>query len=158
MRQQFKIDLLEELRKRESLVVVTGDLGFGVFDDIRNEFPERFHNVGAAEQFMLGFSSGLSMGGMFPIVYSITPFLLSRPYESLRNYVNHEKLPMLLVGSGRDMDYYHDGFSHYAGDDEAILSAFPNIEVYKPDDTAEIAGILHEVFEKQIPAYLNLKR
>ena len=156
MRQQFVKLLIEEMRKNEKIVVLTGDLGYGLFDSIKDEFPDRFVNVGSCEQLMIGAAVGMSYEGWIPICYSITPFLLYRPFELLRNYLNNEKTCVKLVGSGRDDDYSHDGFSHWAGDDISILSCFENIKLYKPKQLTD--DIVYDFIYNNKPSYINLIR
>src|SRR5687768_10786753 len=110
----------------EDIFFITADLGYGLADDIRKDFPGRFINTGAAEQAAMGIAVGLAMSGKIPFVYSITPFLLWRAAETIRLYVNRESVPVKMVGCGRDSDYEHDGFSHYAGDDVSLLRGFRN--------------------------------
>jgi transketolase len=88
----------------------------------------------------------------------MSSFVLYRPFEFLRNYVNHEKIPVKLIGSGRDKDYSHDGFSHWAHDDELVLASLPNIRVYKPKSIAELEEKFQEFLYSSEPAYLNLTR
>jgi len=105
---------------------------------------------------MIGAAVGLSYSGYTPICYSITPFLLYRPFEMIRNYVDHENLNIKLVGSGRDKDYDHDGFTHHAEDDLIVLKSLENIRMYKPGNlTPEVFGTF---INSQYPSYLNLKR
>ena len=84
--------------------------------------------------------------------------LLYRPFEMLRNYVNYERIPVKLVGSGRDRDYSHDGISHWAHDDEQVLSALPNICVYKPQSITDLEQQWSEYITSDQPCYLNLTR
>lgn len=158
MRKSFAKALHQQMQKNDQIFLITGDLGFKLFDEIRKDFPDRAINTGAAEQSMMGIGVGLAMEGKIPFVYSITPFLLFRTAETIRNYVNHEQIPVKLIGSGRDKDYSHDGFSHYAGDDSAILELFPHIEQRWPDQPGEIEGLVDEMINVSIPYYLNLKR
>lgn len=112
-------------------------------------------NVGSSEQLMIGAAIGLSYSGYIPVCYSITPFLLYRPFEFIRNYLSHEQVPVKLVGSGRDRDYDHDGFSHWAEEDKKVLGQL-DITFYKPKKLTD------ETFEQFLmsekPAYLNLCR
>ena len=142
----------------DSLVVLLGDLGYGLFDDLREKFPDRCINFGASEQLMIGAAVGMAQEGITPVCYSMSSFLLYRPFEFLRNYVNHEHVPVKLIGSGRDKDYSHDGISHWAHDDEQVLAALPNIEVYKPKSIAELEDIWPAFINSKEPAYLNLTR
>jgi transketolase len=137
------------------IYLITGDLGYGLLDTIRNDFPDRFINVGAAEMLMIGTAIGLSYSGFKPVCYSITPFLLYRPFEMIRNYINYEKLDIKLVGGGRDKDYEHDGITHWACDDMIVMKCFPNIRSYKPNELTQ------DIFNKIIdegPCYINLRR
>ena len=88
----------------------------------------------------------------------MSSFVLYRPFEFLRNYVNYESIPVKLVGSGRDKDYEHDGMSHWAHDDEQVLAALPNIKIYKPRTIDELKEIFPEFLYSKEPAYLNLVR
>lgn len=158
MRNLFGQLLADSMAKDDRLWTLTGDLGFGVLNKAREVAPNRAYNVGAAEQLMLGAAVGLTHNGKIPICYSITPFVIFRPYEWLRNYLNHEGAPVKLVGAGRDKDYGHLGFSHWAIDDEDALKAFPNIIIYKPKDKEELLNIWEEFLYNDKPCYLNISR
>ena len=105
MRRTFREQLEVEMRRDSRIHLLVGDVGYGLFDSTRREFPSRVINPGAAEQLMMGMAVGMTMEGIIPVVYSITPFVLYRPFEFIRNYVDHEKIPVKLVGSGRNDDY-----------------------------------------------------
>lgn len=153
------IALLEaSMAQDQKIITVTADLGFGVLDPIKDRFPERYHNVGAAEQLMIGVGIGLAEEGKIPVCYSMSSFLLYRPFEFLRNYVNYERIPVKLIGSGRDHDYSHDGMSHWAHDDEQVLAALPNIRIFKPNSIQEMENIWDDFLFSNDPAYLNLRR
>lgn len=138
--------------------VLTGDLGFGVWDSVRDQYPRRFLNVGAAEQAMVDIGVGLALQGQIPIIYSITPFVLYRPFESLRNYLHHEQIPVKLVGSGRDRDYGHNGFSHWAEEDQHVLATLPNIATFRPSSERQLQTQFRKFVTSTKPAYLNLCR
>jgi transketolase len=158
MRKECIALLAEEMRANSDIITVTADLGFGVLDPIKEGFSDRFHNVGAAEQLMIGIGIGLAEQGKIPVCYSMSSFLLYRPFEFLRNYVNAEHVPVKLIGSGRDKDYSHDGLTHWAHDDEQVLAALPNIKIYKPKSIEELEQIWPDFINSPEPAYLNLTR
>jgi len=158
MRYKFAEALENEMSKNENIFFITADLGYKIFDNIIKQYPTRAMTIGASEQLMLGMAVGLADSGKIPIVYSITPFLLYRPFEILRNYLDNEKCNVKLVGSGRDNDYSHDGFTHYAGDDRKILSTLHSIECFWPTDKEEISSIISNMVNTAKPQYLNLKR
>jgi transketolase len=158
MRKLFANLLHKEMQKNDDIFLLSGDLGYGLLDEIKDNFPDRFYNVGAAEFLMVGVGIGLTESGKIPICYSITPFLLYRPFELLRTYINHENIPIKLAGSGRGREYSHDGISHWSEDDERILSTLPNIKIYKPSNTLELERIFPEFIYNNQPCYLNLSR
>jgi transketolase len=158
MRKECAQLLLEEMSVNDRIRVVTADLGFGILDHIRNAYPDRFYNVGAAEQLMIGVAVGMAENGLIPVCYSMSSFLLYRPFEFLRNYVDYEGVNVKLLGSGRNKDYSHDGISHWAHDDEKVLQALPNIEIYKPGSLEELDMNFNQWINSVKPGYLNLTR
>ena len=158
MRKECAQLLLDEMSVNPSIRVITADLGFGILDHIRNTYPDRFYNVGAAEQLMIGVAIGMAEQGLIPVCYSMSSFLLYRPFEFLRNYVNYEQIPIKLLGSGRDKDYSHDGISHWAHDDREVLKALPNIIRYRPETIEQLEIDFQEWIRIPNPAYLNLTR
>lgn len=158
MRNLFGELVAESLQKDNNIWLLTGDLGFGVLNKSREICPERVYNVGAAEQLMLGAAVGLSHNNKIPICYSITPFVIFRPYEYIRNYLNHELAPVKLVGSGRNKDYGHLGFSHWATDDEKALGVFPNVTIFKPNTKEDLKYVWEDFLYNGGPCYLNLSR
>ena len=158
MRKIFSKYLYDEMAINPDIYLITGDLGYGLLDKIRLDFSNRFHNVGSAEQLMMGAAVGLAMEGKIPVVYSITSFLLYRPFELIRNYLNHEKIPVKLVGGGRNKDYGYLGFSHWAEDDIKIMSCFENVEMYHPKSEKELKELFKSFIYSDLPSYVNLKR
>lgn len=158
MRGWFVYELHRRMIQNKHIWAVVGGVGYGVFDKIKRDFPERFVNTGAAEQVMLGIAVGLAIEGKRSFVYTITPFLLYRPFETIRNYLNRDGIPVILVGSGRNQDYGHDGFSHWAEEDKRVMAIFTNIQSFWPETKEEIPQILDYVLANQKPTYLNLRR
>lgn len=158
MRGWFAYELHARMIENSRIWVVTGDLGYGMFDKIWRDFPDRFINVGAAEQAMMGVGVGLAIEGKIPVVYSITPFLLYRPFETIRNYLNRDGIPVKLVGGGRDKDYGHDGFSHWSEEDREVMALFGGIDCAWPETKEEIPELLNRQLYHPGPTYLNLRR
>lgn len=157
MRRLFKEILYNKMQENKNIVLITSDLGYGMWDKVKESFPSRFFNFGSAEVAATGAAVGLALGGKIPVVYSITPFLLYRPYEVIRNYINNEKIPVILVGGGRNKDYEHDGFSHWAEDDAKVMQNFTNINSYWPEENS-LAAVTDIIFKNIKPTYLNLRR
>ena len=158
MRPTFFAALYEQMSKNQDIWALCGDLGFGGFDRIRQDFPKRFINCRVGEQAMIDVAIGLAMSGKIPFVYSITPFLLYRPFESIRNYINYEKVPVRLVASGRDKDYGDLGFSHWACEDRDVMQIFSNMTAFWPEDKNEVPNLVDQMVKVSAPYYLNLCR
>ena len=158
MRKEFAKLLIEEMKVNDNIYVITGDLGYGLFDEISIKFPNRFFNVGSSEMAMMGMAIGLAMEGKIPFVYSITPFAIYRPFEMIRNYVDHEKIPVNIIGGGRDQDYGYLGFSHWAEDDKRFMTQFGNIANAWPETPENLKDCLDFCLKRTHPVYINLKR
>lgn len=158
MRACFAQAIHMQMSKNNRIWIIVNDLGYKMWDRIRLDFPDRFINVGAAEQALIGVAVGLALENKIPIVYSITTFLLFRPFETIRNYINHEKIPVKLIGSGRNRDYIHDGISHWAEEDEKIMRILKNITAKWPQTVEEIPSLVYEMLASEKPWYVNLKR
>lgn len=158
MRKECAALLHRDMATNSAIRVITADLGFGILDSIRQSYPDRFYNVGAAEQLMIGVAIGMAEQGFIPICYSMSSFLIYRPFEFLRNYAQHEGVPIKLLGSGRDMDYNHDGITHWAHDDELVLAALPKIRIFKPKNLEELEVQWQEYIKLREPSYFNLRR
>jgi len=158
VRKKFTEMLYDEMTNDERIVLVVGDLGWKQFDQHRLTYPDRFINVGAAEQLMVGAAVGMALEGMIPLVYSMTPFTLYRPFEFIRNHIDHDCIPVKLFGAGRDYDYDWLGFTHWGHDDKTHMSGFKNIKKYWPEDAKEMEKLFHKIIYNENPVYCNLKR
>ena len=158
MRKQFAEMLYNEMASNPDIYLITGDLGYGLWDQVRDIYPDRFYNVGSSEMAMMGMGIGLAMGGKIPYIYSITPFAIYRPFEMIRNYLDHENIPVNIIGGGRDKEYGYLGFSHWAHDDKRIMGVFDNLITLHPDTEEELETAFAVSLSKEKPIYINLKR
>lgn len=161
MRKLFAKTVLEEMGKNPNIVLITADMGYGLWDSIRNTYPSRFFNVGSAEQLMIGCAGGFALEGKIPICYSITPFAIYRPFEFIRNLMNIEKLPIKIAGGGRDKDYGYLGFTHWAEEDISILSILSNINCSKPSKELSeeyLSSLFKTIINSPDPSYINLSK
>lgn len=158
MRAIFAQEVHKQMAKNKKIFVLVNDLGYKMWDKVKKDYPERFINAGAAEQSLIGIAVGLAISGKIPIVYSITTFLLYRPFETIRNYINHERIPVKLIGSGRNKDYINDGFSHWAEEDKKVMKIFGNIISKWPKTLEEIPKLVSEMIESKNPWYINLRK
>jgi transketolase len=119
-------------------------------------FPERFFNVGVAEQNMVGLATGLAEAGLVPFVYSIAPFATLRPYEFIRNGPLLHRLPVRVVGIGGGLAYGPNGMSHYALEDVAVMRVQPNMTVIVPADRLQAREALLATAAVPGPIYFRL--
>lgn len=158
MRGYFAGYLYNAMLKDEKIITITCDLGWGMFDKIRNDFPDRFINVGASEFAGMGVAVGMALEGKKVFIYSITTFLLYRAFEMIRNYISHERIPVFLIGGGRNKDYAHDGFSHWSDDAPQFLQRFPLILKRFPETNEELKRNMEEMIVSSQPYFLSLRR
>jgi transketolase len=156
VRGEFAAELVELAREDPRLVLLTGDLGFAVLEPFADEFPDRFYNVGVAEQNMLGIATGLADAGYVPFAYSIATFASMRGYEFLRNGAALHQLPVRLVGMGAGLDYGHNGVTHYALEDVAILRAQPSVCTVAPADADQARASVRALIDHPGPVYFRL--
>jgi len=158
IRGYFAAALYNEMQKDERIWLITADLGFGMWDSVRDDFPDRYINVGASECCAVGAGVGLALSGKIPFVYSITTFLIYRAFEWHRNYLNHEKIPVMLVGSGYEDDYKHDGITHQPWEVRKVLDTLPNIQQFYPSQKENVPVSLRVMIEMNQPAFMCLRR
>jgi len=142
--------------RRVCLVVadITAAAGVASF---QKESPERFINVGVAEQMMVGLCAGLALRGCIPVAYTIATFTIYRPFEQVRVDCCYQNLPVKLVGVGGGVNYSTLGGTHHAQEDVALMSAIPNMTVIAPCDPAETAACTKaSLIEIPGPVYLRL--
>ena len=158
MRNRFA-DTFYELGKDDPrLAVVVADISpAGSIARFREDFPDRFINVGVAEQVMIGLCAGMALRGMRPFAYTIATFALFRTYEFVRDDLCYQDLPVTVVGIGGGVTYSTLGGTHHAMEDVSIASAMPNMQVVAPCDPAETeAATRFLALESRHPTYLCL--
>lgn len=158
MRTAFFDTLLKLAENDMRVELVVGDLGFGVIEEFASRFPDRFLNVGVAEQNMTGVAAGLALTGSVVFTYSIANFSTLRCLEQIRNDVCYHGANVKIVAVGGGLAYGPLGFSHHATEDLAILRAIPGLAVAAPGDALEAVAITEAMVEMSGPAYLRLSR
>ncbi len=156
MRFVFVKELIKYAKKNKDVYLITSDLGYRAFEDFKLKFPNRFINVGVAENNMVGISAGLALTGKKVFVYSILPFLIFRSLEQIRNNICHNNLDVTLVGAGGGFSYGPQGVSHNTSEDISIIKSIPNINVYNPGSRYEIIEIMKIIFKNKMPSFLRL--
>lgn len=158
MRDRF-ISRLSDLVKVDSRVIlVTGDLGFGVFDEFRNNFPGNFVNAGVAEQNMTSLATGMAMEGRIVYTYSIANFSTLRCLEQIRNDCAYHGANVNVVAVGGGFSYGALGISHHATEDLAIMRSLPDVCVVAPTGLWETGEATEAVCRQRGTCYLRLDK
>jgi transketolase len=144
--------------KDPRLILITGDLGFGVLTDFASRYPRQFVNAGVAEQNMLGLAVGLALEGRVSIVYSIANFPTLRCLEQIRNDACFHNANVKIIAVGAGFSYGALGVSHHATEDIAILRALPGMTVVSPGDRWEAEEAIDALVKTPGPAYLRLDK
>ncbi len=156
MRDTFVKTLKELAKKDDRIFLVTADMGFSVFEDFQESFPDRFLNTGIAEQNTIGIAAGLAMSGKIVYVYSIIPFITMRCFEQIRLDLAYNKANVKLVGVGAGFTYGSMGSSHHATEDISIMRSIPNMTVLCPGDPFETRELILRSYENFGPMYIRL--
>jgi transketolase len=156
MRNAFVDELVDLAAEDERVMLLTGDLGFMVLGKFEKSYPDRFVNCGVGEQNMVGVATGLAEAGFLPFVYSIATFATLRPYEFIRNGPALHDLPVRVVGVGGGFDYGHNGITHFALEDYAVMRAQPRITTVSPADDAHARAALRSTIGLPGPIYYRV--
>jgi transketolase len=158
MRNEVVAELTALARADRRIVLLTADLGFGVVEEFERQHPERFFNVGVAEQGMIATATGLAHRGFTPYCYSIATFASLRGLEFIRNGPVAHRLPVRIIGIGPGFDYENDGLTHYAIDDIAVMRIQPGMTIWAPVDPGKVRSGLEQVQGLSGPVYLRVPR
>jgi len=151
MRERFYELTREALDEHERVAVVTAQIG----NEAIGEHPRHF-DVGIREQLMVGVAAGLALEGYRPIAHSYTPFLVERPYEMLKLDLGHNDLGAVLVSIGASYDAAHEGRTHQAPEDVALVAALPGWTIHVPGHVDEADLLFRQALEGDGRTYLRL--
>ena len=155
MRDAFAKSLRESAPKYKS-ILVTGDLGYGVFDEFKEEFGPRFLNAGITEQSLTSMAAGLSDVGWIPIIYSIANFPTLRNFEQIRNDISYPNRHVIVCSVGAGLAYGALGTSHFAIEDIGALRTLPNMRILSPSGPTATRLALEDALANPCPTYLRL--
>ena len=158
MRNHFIKNLVTKAKKNKKIFLLVGDLGFSVVEEFADTYPDRFLNVGIAEQNMMGLAAGLASEGMHVFVYSIANFPTFRCAEQIRNDVDYHNLPVTIVSIGGGFSYGNLGYSHHAIQDYGLLRLMPNMMICSPGDLNETTNALEYILDNPQPSYIRLDK
>ncbi len=158
MRNTITRKVTEFAERHPNVFLITGDAGFGVLEDFQRRFPDRFLNLGIAEQNTISFASGLGLTGFKVFVYNIIPFLLYRCYEQVRNDICYQKIPVTLLGIGSGVTYAPMGMTHYSVEDVAVARTLPNLIILSPADPVEAEKCAEFSLRCSHPVYIRIAK
>jgi transketolase len=156
MRKAF-IDTLCNLAQNDKRIwLLTGDLGFSFLEQFAAKFPQRFVNIGVAEQNMAGIAAGLALSGNTVFMYSIANFPVFRCLEQIRNDICYHNANVKIVSVGAGMAYGSAGYTHHGIEDIGVMRLMPNITVVSPADPIETKLAVTAIAQHPGPCYLRL--
>lgn len=158
MRNTLVNRIAEYAKKDRKIFLISGDAGFGVLDSFQKDFPDRFLNLGVAEQNTISFAAGLALAGFKVFVYNIAPFVMYRCYEQVRNDICYQKLPVTLIGIGSGLTYAPQGMTHYSVEDVAVGRTLPNLTILSPSDPLEAASCADYALKSKGPLYIRIAK
>ena len=154
MRRSFGRVINEIANKDSKLVLLVGDIGYGIFDEFRKNHPKKFFNLGICEQSLISVAAGMALEGLKPWVYTITPFLIERPFEQIKLDVNEQKTNVKLVGFA---DYPTLGPTHREINAKKLMGLFKNIKSFYPKDGAQTNNAVRLAYKINGPVFISLK-
>ena len=150
--------LIRKSQVDRRIFLLTADLGYSVVEPFQKAFPDRFLNVGVAEQNMTGIAAGLATEGFLPYTYSIGCFPTFRCAEQIRNDIDYHNLSVVTCCIGAGVTYGNLGYSHHAIQDISLMRSFPNMVIATPSDPSEVVAILDWHYSNPCPLYLRLHK
>jgi transketolase len=158
MRDQMAQTIEDVMGHDERLVLA--EISRTQLDQAFRKYPGRTFNVGIMEQTMIGVAAGMALEGFIPVVHSIAPFLVERPYEQLKDDFCYQRLGGNFISIGGSYDYSAEGMTHHGPGDVPILRNLPGMQIVVPGTPAELDSLFHEAYDSGSPTYyrLSLKR
>jgi len=162
MRKALGVALAPYFGQQDYHHLFCGDIGFGVFDDVRRQTPGQFHNFGISEQHMVSYAAAFASAvKATSMVYTINPFITSRVHDQLRVDVAYANAPLVICSVGAGFAYDALGFTHYGIEDLALMTVLPNFRIFTPAEPADVTAIIRQLFSDRAiaaPCYLRLQK
>lgn len=158
MKQAFIDSLTKLIEKDDKVIIVTADMGYSVFEDIRKRFPHRFFNTGITEQASVSFVAGLALSGYKVYFYAQAPFITMRCFEQVRLDIAYNLLDVKLIGSNSGYSLNQYGVSHFGLEDIALMKTLPNMTIFSPADSVEMSNVIDESYKIKGPVYVRMTK
>ncbi|HEX5126611.1 MAG TPA: transketolase C-terminal domain-containing protein [Rhodocyclaceae bacterium] len=156
MRNAFADEVTKLVDQDSRVVMLSGDIGNKLFDNVKKVDERRFYNCGVAEANMMGVAAGMALCGLRPIVYTITPFTTTRCFEQIRVDACYHHVPVTIVGTGSGLSYAELGPTHHSLEDLAILRTLPGMSVLAPCDANELRACMRAALKQNGPVYIRI--
>ena len=158
LRKAFLQTLTKLAEEDERIIFIVGDVGFSFCEEFIKRFPNQFVNGGISEQNMMTMAPGLASTNWKPYVYTMTNFVLARPYEQVRNDIDFPKANVKLFGVEGSAAYKFLGISHnlYEGEEDALLSSFNNTNKYFPQTEEQVKAFMELEYDREGPSYMRI--
>lgn len=153
MRRQFGKTIVKLAAKDSKIVLLIGDV-YQEMDEFVKRFPDRFFNIGLCEQSMISIAAGMAIEGLRPVVYTLTPFLIERPFEQIKIDIDEQNLPCLLIGYD---SYPTHGPTHRPLNAEGLIGLLKNTVGYFPRSAEETEKAMIEAYLMKSPSVICLK-
>ena len=158
MKKDFWDIMLKVMDENPDVYMISIGLGWPRTDEFSTKYPQRFIQTEASEATALDISVGLAYSGKIPVLYTITPFYL-RAWETIRTYINHENLHVVMIGAGVDEEYgEHDGFSHSGSDIGKHFDLMENIVQHYPDNKKQLEDAINLGLVVSKGHFINIHR
>ena len=158
MRDSFINFITKQALEDSSVILLTADLGFGIFENYQKILPKQFLNVGIAEQNMSSIATGLALEGHKVYTYSIGNFSTLRCLEQIRNDICYHDQNVTIITMGGGFSYGQLGVTHFATEDLSIMRTLPNMSIFVPSDSWQIDSFMPELIKIKTPKYIRLDK
>jgi len=156
VRSYFSKLLEQAMKSDDRIVLLYGDIGNTLFDQIRKSFPSRALNCGVAEANMVSVAAGMANAGLIPVVYTISSFLYLKALEQIKLDVAYGKNRVILVGTGGGLSYSALGTTHHSLEDFAVLNPVPELAIYAPSDFVELSAALRAALADSHASWIRI--
>lgn len=156
VRQQFADTMLELGQQDEKLVVMVGDISHGILQPFAKACPNRYYNTGILEPTLMSMAAGLAKSGLFPVLHTITPFLIERSFEQLKLDFCYQKLHGNIVTVGSAFDYASLGCTHHCYGDFALLKTLEGMQITYPATAQEFDSLFKQTYRNESPTYFRI--
>lgn len=155
MRDRMGRVVSELIEADEKVALILSDISTTYFDDAFKKYPERVMNLGIMEQTAVSLAAGFALEGFHPIIHSITPFVVERPFEQIKDDFCYQGLGGSLISIGASYDYGTDGMTHHGCADVPILKSLPRMEICVPGTADEFETLLRQTYSNGAPTYIR---